>query len=342
MSFQVRRIALLTGAGFTRNFGGFLAKEMWARLFNYAEIQNHPSLVQILRDELDYEAVYQRVMYDNYSLEEQSTFTKAITRAYEQLDEVVCEFRMPDPRYPVNIYGVNKLIREFSGKGNVRGYFFTLNQDLFIDRRFRHGIRPDDEHLTIPGLPHHLISIGPATRNRALSTEDYFEVPTNDAMEEIIRKNNGPLSSTGRFHYVKLHGSMNWLSSDGRGVLVIGRDKSAQIDREPLLKWYFETFRKILSLGYMNLFITGYGFRDTHINEVIAESIVQFGLRWHALYPIEPENLKQDILESHEHGQTIWGGLAGYHKYELKDIYPADQRTTPAAREIENLIRQIP
>jgi hypothetical protein len=27
-------IVLFTGAGFTKNFGGFLAKEMWSKIFN--------------------------------------------------------------------------------------------------------------------------------------------------------------------------------------------------------------------------------------------------------------------------------------------------------------------
>ena len=30
---------LMTGAGFTKNFGGFLANEMWAKIFNCHEVQ---------------------------------------------------------------------------------------------------------------------------------------------------------------------------------------------------------------------------------------------------------------------------------------------------------------
>ena len=34
MAMQIREPVLLTGAGFTRNFGGFLANQMWDKVFN--------------------------------------------------------------------------------------------------------------------------------------------------------------------------------------------------------------------------------------------------------------------------------------------------------------------
>jgi len=33
---------LFTGAGFTKNFGGLLAKEMWSKLFNNSKVQSYP------------------------------------------------------------------------------------------------------------------------------------------------------------------------------------------------------------------------------------------------------------------------------------------------------------
>jgi len=37
---------LLTGAGFTKNFGGPLAREIWSLIFNNPRIQQTPSLRQ--------------------------------------------------------------------------------------------------------------------------------------------------------------------------------------------------------------------------------------------------------------------------------------------------------
>ena len=344
MNFQVRKTVLLTGAGFTHNFGGFLATKMWERIFNFQEIRNYQSLVQRLKDDddFDYVSAYHQVMYGEFSPEEQRAFTNAITTAYDQLDKVLCESTWgPGSQYPVNIHGVDKLIRRFAGerRRNVRGYFFTLNQDLFVDRRFRYGTLPEDGQLTIPGLPHHMV-VSPAQWNRPFTTEDYLEVPKNDEMAANKARNDDRLSSSGQFHYIKLHGSMNWRSSDGRGVMVIGRHKLDQIEGEPLLNWYFETFKKILSLGDMNLFITGYGFGDSHINEVIADSIEQHGLKLYAIYPEALKKWKLKLLEK-KHGQTFWDGLERYDSYALKDLYPADQRETGIAQEIEELIQGI-
>jgi hypothetical protein len=58
MAMQIREPILLTGAGFTRNFGGFLANQMWDKIFNREQVQNHPSLVNLLKDNFDFESVY--------------------------------------------------------------------------------------------------------------------------------------------------------------------------------------------------------------------------------------------------------------------------------------------
>jgi hypothetical protein len=52
---------LLTGAGFTKTFGGYLASEMWATILNQPEVQNSPELLKGMRDleNLDYEMYYE-------------------------------------------------------------------------------------------------------------------------------------------------------------------------------------------------------------------------------------------------------------------------------------------
>lgn len=66
MNIEVHNPILLTGAGFTHNFGGFLANEMWALIFNSPDVQKRPSLASLLRKDFDYESVYQSVMYSKY------------------------------------------------------------------------------------------------------------------------------------------------------------------------------------------------------------------------------------------------------------------------------------
>jgi hypothetical protein len=57
-SFEINKAVLLTGAGFTHNFGGFLANEMWAVIFNSPEIGKDPRLNELLQSDFDDESIY--------------------------------------------------------------------------------------------------------------------------------------------------------------------------------------------------------------------------------------------------------------------------------------------
>ena len=46
---------LFTGAGFTKNFGGLLAKEMWSKIFNNTKVQSYSQLKKLLINDFNYE-----------------------------------------------------------------------------------------------------------------------------------------------------------------------------------------------------------------------------------------------------------------------------------------------
>ena len=46
MTNKYSDVIILTGAGFTANFGGFLARDMWEKIFNHPSLQAHDSLRQ--------------------------------------------------------------------------------------------------------------------------------------------------------------------------------------------------------------------------------------------------------------------------------------------------------
>ena len=64
-NFEINKFVLLTSAGFTYHFGGFLAKEMWALIFNNPDIGEHPQLKELLRNDFDYESIYYKVIEGN-------------------------------------------------------------------------------------------------------------------------------------------------------------------------------------------------------------------------------------------------------------------------------------
>ncbi|MCA9422829.1 MAG: hypothetical protein KC592_17555, partial [Nitrospira sp.] len=139
MATQIREPVLLTGAGFTRNFGGYLAKQMWEKIFNHEQVHNYPSLVNLLKDNLDFESVYNEVMNGNgYTSEAQAALNQAVNSAYAQLDDVTRNYWAPSAYFvsqpPVSRQGFNELLDLFGSKGRSKGYIFTLNQDLFVER----------------------------------------------------------------------------------------------------------------------------------------------------------------------------------------------------------------
>lgn len=315
---------LFTGAGFTKNFGGFLAKEMWSEIFNNPKVQSYPQVKKLLINDFDYESIYHKVINGNYSEDEKDVISNVILEAYQSLDDICRDwsFRNDAPN-PVNIYGVNKLIERFSEGANKIGFFFTLNQDLFVERHFNSinsglilpGVKKiPDAHKTIINLP--------------LENQDFIKLPTDSEL-----KGSATSLYSATIHYVKLHGSYGWISSSGLNRYVIGKDKEDQIAAEPLLSWYFSLFRKILSNPCRKLLIIGYGFRDAHINEIFAHSIKDFGLK---LYVISPSDQSKFIesIRSVEYGEILLQGFSGYYPNKLLDIFPTDQSESHAWKEL--------
>jgi hypothetical protein len=146
------------------------------------------------------------------------------------------------------------------------------------------------------------------------------------------RNDDSKISTYGRFQYIKLHGSWNWRTSDGKRAMVIGRGKESRIMQEPLLSWYLETFESVLSKGGRKLLVIGYGFRDPHINEVIARCVDKHDLELYILSPLSPETFKHHLLHAFGSSndtvslsEVFWRGLGGYFQGDLRDVCPKGQ-----------------
>ena len=318
---------LFTGAGFTKNFGAFLAKEIWSELFNNSQIQSCDRLRELLLNDYDYESIYYQVINGDYSDKEKASINIAIFDAYHKIDKIVAEWTYrTDGVNPVNIYGVNKFIERFSGqRPDTVGFFFTLNQDLFIERHFN-SIMEGLDTLCVRKIPYNeKISLKlPIERG-----QDFITLPTEN---DLINIKDNKLSSR-MLYYIKLHGSYGWLSSDGINRYVIGKDKEVELYHEPLLSYYFDLFKKILSMPDRKLFIIGYSFRDNHINNIIADAATNSGLKIYVISPSAPPAFINDLRNA-EYGQEILNALKGYYPYSLLDIFPQDQSESHVWREI--------
>jgi hypothetical protein len=150
---------LLTGAGFTKNFGGPLAKELWSIIFSNRALEKAPEVRDILRRDFDFESAYNAVMRGArlpiFEIDGEPTWAsqrqalrKAVTDAYEYIDEKIRAFsNRPDAPNAVNIYKVQEFIARFAGNSKTPGFFFTLNQDLLVERKYYGSPRP-----SLPGV----------------------------------------------------------------------------------------------------------------------------------------------------------------------------------------------
>ena len=226
----MRKIILLTGAGFSRDFGGFLSDEIWAHIFNNRWLRdNYPKIIEFAnkRNDVDYETVYYEIHEcPSFNSAERKAINKVFLKAYGDLDDSIrnAKYRNNTPR------NVRDLLQQFINSNGE--FFFTLNQDLLIERCFMDLI-----HIPFFNAGNRISGL----RDWEFSAEYEFEVPKKPETEEPL--NVAPR----RLHYIKLHGSFNWMSSDRKRIMVIGHKKQSQIANEPLLKHYFEQFEGELS-----------------------------------------------------------------------------------------------
>lgn len=326
----------MTGAGFTANFGGFLSEEMRAFVFN--RVKTNQRLVTLLNNsELDYESAYLEVIYGSYSEEDKSLLHDAFVYAYERLDDVIRGISWNhDSKHGVHLDGVKKFLDKFGSKVNKRrGYFFTLNQDLFIERWYG-----QETLLKVPGRLN-LPDIHGSPR-RELESRDYLPVPSATQIESVRADDNKNTSSSGRYHYLKLHGSFNWLDNkiSGRRVMVLGGNKWEQIQNQPILLYYHEKFREVVAQSHTRLCVIGYSFRDEHINRIISQALTNCDLE---LFVICPQNhsawATQLIKDAPENGPLIMS-KAQYWPWQLREIYPSDQTKTVYTEEINDALFQ--
>lgn len=316
------KTVLLTGAGFTKSFKGYLAGEIWAVILNQPEIQQNGNLRKCLLREVQYEAVYDSVLNSpNFCTEEKHAFFTAVSRAYKQLHQVVCREEQIDATEMLG-----SVVSPFAGSSNdrYRGFFFTLNQDLFVEQYYS-GYGAD---LKIPGL--HQSTWFRGRRSHLLDENDHVSLPSGEAVGKYESAFWG--KSSDRFMYVKLHGSYGWKSATGSEVMVIGREKSGLIAKEPLLQWYFRLFEEVLFAGEQTLVVIGYGFGDRHINQVILDAINKHRLRLYVVSPLEPRDFQQRLIEVHgfniscpDYGHELWDNLFGYHCGTVRDFFTAGQ-----------------
>lgn len=305
-----RRKLLLTGAGFTANFGAPLASTMWNWVYGAEALRGHEELLEKMRLNLDFERVYFEVTTGHYSADQKRAMAEAVLGAFRDVDNIV---RSCEPYHHVNTTVLDTFLASFAGSRGTRGYIFTLNQDLYLERWYL-----NDERPLLPGIPPNAVWRVPSRRDASLEPDDYIIAPDETAVREYRER----FGQHDTFVYVKLHGSTNWLRPGGQPQMVLGAQKRESIDAEPLLQWYMNILCEALNERNRLLLIIGYGFGDSHINTVIADAIVNSGLQFVVVNPSTTETLLKAMRFDHHCGEILERGMTSHVPHTLREIFP--------------------
>jgi hypothetical protein len=308
---------LLLGAGFSRNWGGWLASEVFEYLLGCPEIISNVHLRRALwktKDEGGFEQALSLVQADRSlgeSEREQAIhgFEAALTRMFDDMNAALLE--VDDLEFPTAQRNtVIGLLTRFDA-------IFTLNQDLLLEHRYMDQAASYGRRgAQLPGLRGL-----PGVDGRI--ADSWVKGIWTDAGQTQVDKNLQPI--------FKLHGSTNWRTTSGGHMLVLGAAKTQVIQNSRLLRSYADIFDASLCQSDTRLMVIGYGFGDTHINESLARG-AQRGMQ---MFVIDPKgsDLARSLNRTRSRGQIIAGTaeeslfeqcLIGASRRTLREIFGAD------------------
>jgi hypothetical protein len=275
-------VYLLTGAGFSRNWGGWLANEVFEYLIGYPQIT--PELQRKLwhSKKAGFESVLNELRLAHQNRKDAAS--EADVKLFEQmLGDMFNAMNLGFKNIEFNPFLVkNQLGPQVDPIRRFLTHFdaiFTLNQDCLLELnynspgfhqssegRWRDFYCPGVVPLTLHGqeyMPPGLFK--PGSKN--------FELEPH------------------RQPYFKLHGSNNWRDDDST-ILIMGGNKGPDIQNTHILRSYSAQFTHKIAQPNSKLVIIGYSFQDSHINEIL-EKAAQAGTKFFVI-----DNNGVDVLDS--------------------------------------------
>jgi SIR2-like domain len=280
---------LLTGAGFSYNWGGYLSSEAFEFLLSVTEgdddlrsllwrgHQAHLGFEDIL-------AKLQREFSGEWTAQREQdlrNLTSAVQKMFASMTMAYAETSF-DPSLADPNFSVIKFLARFNA-------IFTLNQDTLLEQKYIPFAGQDVFPQSLQG-PGYVAVYRPGVV-RALDISTYG---VSGERIELYRPEE-TLTPLPRLQpYIKLHGSIDIKQSEREMMLVIGGDKAESIAQQPLFEWYHTMFAGSLRATGARLMIIGYSFGDAHINKMIFDGI-DAGLK---IFIIDP--LGADVIGSNQ------------------------------------------
>jgi hypothetical protein len=315
---------LLLGAGFSRNWGGWLAAEAFEYLLGCPEVRASEEIRKLLwrhQSKGGFEnalAELQKVTRDDPGKHgpRLRALQDAVSRMFADMNQgfydlVDIEFQQ---------YRATQL-RPFLARFDA---IFTLNQDVLLEH---HYLSPPENLALVsnrqwngPQLPGMKLVVA-ASGYPTPSWAQRAWVPSNDHRV-----------SPGMQPFFKLHGSSNWQTTEGHPMLIMGGDKVREIGLHPILAWYADQFDHYLAQPNSRLMVIGYGFRDEHINAAIRRAVERNGLQLFVIAPhggelaraLNPTNSPGLIRKDTELECAFERSLIGASRRSLSEIFGRD------------------
>lgn len=277
---------LLLGAGFSRNWGGWLASEAHEYLIGCEQLD--AGLRQKLWDYQHkgggFEALLDELQSDPD--ERLKKFQDAVLSMFSDMNQA-----FESAHFDASIIS-------FLTRFNV---IFTLNQDMLFERCYPQGsvsslsIEPKWDGWSMPEI------------NKVSDAGDGLWEPRPHPFDE-------PRSRTQC--YFKLHGSSNWKDKDSNNLMVLGGNKESTIARFPVLEWYHARFQYCLSKPDTRLMVVGYSFADDHINKAIIDSASGNNIR---IFIVDPDGT--GVIDKRRDAREM-GAIAPNAPTELTALQP--------------------
>jgi hypothetical protein len=266
---------LLTGAGFSRNWGGWLAGEVFNHLMSCKLDDDTRDLLIRHRATGGFEnalSELQQRMALNPTDENKERVHALTSELYGMFNLMSQEFLRGQFEFQNDVaYMVRPFLNRFDA-------IFTVNQDTLLEAQYFEGTLPRWSGVQLPGMKH----FGPP-----LHTVGSIFDKIHKKMPDLATYRLDPQFQP----YFKLHGSINWVVDDKSGLLmVLGGDKPKYIGQHPILTRYHQEFAAYLARPGARLMVIGYGYNDSHINDAISKGIAQ-GLK---LFIVDPAGM--DVL----------------------------------------------
>jgi hypothetical protein len=261
------RIALL-GAGFSRNWGGWLAPEVLGELLSrlgqdrdiYSRLRRTRNFEDTLA-ELQAEA---RTQQTPDARGRREVFERAVQATFAEMNEIFAAF----PGWGLS-NDARDSIDAFMARFDA---IYTLNQDLLLELHYRNELVAPRRWagVSYPGM-------SPPANWHNLLPQDKLTQTWQPSNEFQLNIHSQPI--------FKLHGSSNWHDPHGNRLMVMGGGKLQAIDQHPVLRRYLDNFAAHLCEGNTKLMAIGYSFSDSHINDLIVDAAERHELKLHLVNP---------------------------------------------------------